>query len=55
MRSLPAFTSCADHVEFVGQGGIARADFLGDAEDRLVERLARLDADKHHVERVGKA
>ncbi len=44
-----------DHLEFVGQRGEAGADFLGDADDRLVQRLAGLDADQHHVQRVGKA
>jgi hypothetical protein len=56
LRSLPAFISWADDLEFVGQRrGRTRLDFLGHPEDRLVERLTRLDADQHHVKRVGKA
>ena len=45
----------AHDLELIGEGGIARADLLRHAQDRLVERLARLDADKHHVEAVGEA
>ena len=45
----------ADQLEFVGEVGKAGAQLLRDADDRLVERLAGLDADQHHVEAVGKA
>ena len=41
------------HFIFVGQRREPGPDFAADADDRLIQRLPRLDTDQHHVQRVG--